>query len=78
MPHERRPPDDPREWIIRACSNLVRAQAILPGVYCPGMRASAQTHVAKILAKLGVSSRTDAPTTAIAAGIITALAGPTA
>ena len=33
MPHERRPPDDPREWINRARSNLVRAQANLPGVY---------------------------------------------
>jgi len=33
MPHERRPPDDPREWINRAGSNLVRAQAMLPGVY---------------------------------------------
>jgi HEPN domain-containing protein len=33
MPHERRPPDDPREWINRARSNLVRAQAMLPGVY---------------------------------------------
>jgi HEPN domain-containing protein len=33
MPHERRPPDDPREWINRARSNLVRAQAVLPGVY---------------------------------------------
>jgi hypothetical protein len=27
MPHERWPPDDPREWIIRVRSNLVRAQA---------------------------------------------------
>jgi HEPN domain-containing protein len=33
MPPERRPPDDPREWINRARSNLVRAQAMLPGVY---------------------------------------------
>ena len=33
MPHERRPPDDPREWINRTRSNLVRAQAVLPGVY---------------------------------------------
>jgi hypothetical protein len=33
MPHERRPPDDPREWIIRTRGNLVRALAVLPGVY---------------------------------------------
>ena len=33
MPHERRPPDDPREWINRARRNLVRAQTMLPGVY---------------------------------------------
>src|SRR5688572_28934523 len=31
MQHERRPPDDPREWHNRARSNLVRAQTTLPG-----------------------------------------------
>jgi hypothetical protein len=33
MPPERRSPDDPREWLNRARSNLVRAQATLPDVY---------------------------------------------
>jgi hypothetical protein len=33
MPPERRPPDDPREWLNRAYSNLVRATAALPGGY---------------------------------------------
>ncbi len=42
MPHERRPPDDPREWINRARSNLVRAQAILPGVYLEDLCFDAQ------------------------------------
>jgi DNA-binding CsgD family transcriptional regulator len=39
---------------------------------------TAQTHVANILAKLGVSSRTAAATAAIAAGIVAAPSGPTA
>jgi DNA-binding NarL/FixJ family response regulator len=39
---------------------------------------TAQTHVANILAKLGVSSRTAAATAAIAAGIVAAPSGPAA
>ena len=39
---------------------------------------TAQTHVANILAKLGVSSRTAAATAAIAAGIVAAPSGPDA
>jgi hypothetical protein len=33
MPPERWSPDDPREWLNRARSNLLRAQVTLPGVY---------------------------------------------
>jgi HEPN domain-containing protein len=32
MKRKRRPPDDPREWIARAKSNIIRARAVLPGV----------------------------------------------
>lgn len=35
MPPSRRRPDDPREWLNRARSNLVRAQTMLPGVTEP-------------------------------------------
>ncbi len=33
MPSERFPPDDPREWLNRARSNLAYAKAEIPGVY---------------------------------------------
>ncbi len=33
MPPERFPPDDPREWLNRARSNLAYAKAEIPGVY---------------------------------------------
>ena len=32
-PDERFPPDDPREWLNRARSNLARAKADVPGTY---------------------------------------------
>jgi len=32
-PPERFPPEDPREWMNRARSNLVRAKDRTPGVY---------------------------------------------
>lgn len=38
MKHKRYPPDDPREWLNRARSNLVRAASVIPEValedYC--------------------------------------------
>ena len=49
MPHERRPPDDPREWINRARSNLVRAQAMLPGVYLEDLCFDAQQAAEKAI-----------------------------
>ena len=33
MPPERLPADDPHEWLNRARSNLLRARAVIPGVY---------------------------------------------
>ena len=32
MKRKRFPPDDPREWINRAKSNMVRARSVIPGV----------------------------------------------
>jgi HEPN domain-containing protein len=49
MPPERRPPDDPREWINRARSNLVRAQANLPGVYLEDLCFDAQQAAEKAI-----------------------------
>lgn len=46
MPPNRRPPDDPREWLNRARSNLVRAQTMLPGVTEPGTIVEFQRAVA--------------------------------
>jgi HEPN domain-containing protein len=59
MPHERRPPNDPREWINRARSNLVRAQAILPGVYledlCFDAQQAAEKAIKAVLITRGVN-----------------------
>ncbi len=39
---ERWPPDDPREWLNRARGNLLRAKALLPGVYLEDLCFDAQ------------------------------------
>ena len=41
-PPERFPPDDPREWLNRARSNLARAKSKLPGVYLEDLCFDAQ------------------------------------
>ena len=41
-PPERFPPDDPREWLNRARSNLVRAQHRIPGAYLEDLCFDAQ------------------------------------
>jgi hypothetical protein len=42
MPPERFSPDDPREWLNRARSNLARAKAQLPDVYLEDLCFDAQ------------------------------------
>ena len=60
MPPERRPPDDPREWLNRAKSNLARARADvhLPGVYledlCFDAGQAAEKAIKAVLIHLGV------------------------
>src|SRR5688572_2072722 len=49
MPPERRPPDDPREWLNRARSNLLRARATLPGVYLEDLCFDAQQAAEKAI-----------------------------
>ena len=52
MPPERFPPDDPREWLNRARSNLARAKAQLPGVYLEDLCFDAQQAVEKAIKAL--------------------------
>src|SRR6266446_7005069 len=42
MARKRWPPDDPREWLNRARSNLARARAMIPGVYLEDLCFDAQ------------------------------------
>jgi HEPN domain-containing protein len=49
MPPERLPPDDPREWLNRARSNLIRAKAEAPGVYLEDLCFDAQQATEKAL-----------------------------
>lgn len=49
MPIKRRPPDDPREWLNRAQSNLLRAKSPLPGVYLEDLCFDAQQAAEKAI-----------------------------
>jgi HEPN domain-containing protein len=59
MPPERFSPDDPREWLNRARSNLARAQMKITGVYledlCFGAQQAAEKAVKALLIKRGVT-----------------------
>lgn len=52
MPPERFPPDDPREWLNRARSNLVQARTERPGVYLEDLCFQAQQAAEKALKAL--------------------------
>lgn len=54
MPPERRPPDDPIEWLNRAKSNLARATADinLPGIYLEDLCFDAQQAAEKAIKAL--------------------------
>ena len=47
MPPERYPPDDPREWLNRARSNLIQARGVRTGVYLEDLCFQAQQAVEK-------------------------------
>ena len=49
MPPERAPPDDPREWLSRARSCLVRASLVHPEVYLEDLCFDAQQAAEKAL-----------------------------
>lgn len=59
MPPERFPPDDPREWLNRARSNLSRAKARIPEVYledlCFDAQQAAEKAIKAALVKKGVA-----------------------
>ena len=48
-PPERFPPDDPREWLNRARSNLVRAKNRIPGAYLEDLCFDAQQAAEKAI-----------------------------
>jgi len=59
MPPERFPPDDPREWLNRARSNLARARAKIPDAYledlCFDAQQAAEKAIKAVLLKKGVA-----------------------
>ncbi len=59
MPPERFPPEDPREWLVRARSNLALASASLPGVVLDDLCFEAQQAAEKatkaVLVALGIA-----------------------
>jgi len=59
MPPERFPPDDPREWLRRARSNLSRAKSRIPEVYledlCFDAQQAAEKAIKALLIKKGIT-----------------------
>ena len=60
-PAERYPPDDPREWLNRAKSNLRRAREHIPGVYPEDMCYDAQLAAEKAVKALMIRRELDFP-----------------
>ncbi len=59
MPPERFPPDDPREWLNRARSNLSRAKSKIPEAYledlCFDAQQAAEKAIKAVLMKKGIA-----------------------
>ncbi len=60
-PPERFPPDDPREWINRARSNLIKAANRVPGVYLEDLCFDAQQAAEKAVKALLIARGVDFP-----------------
>ena len=60
-PPERFPPDDPREWLNRARSNLVRAKSKLPGVYLEDLCFDAQQAAEKAIKAVMIQRNIEFP-----------------
>ena len=73
MPPDRLEPDDPREWLNRARSNLVRAKTELPGVYLEDLCFDAQQAAEKAIKALLMHQRISFPYVHDLAGLLTLL-----
>jgi HEPN domain-containing protein len=74
MPDEtRRRPDDPRAWLDRARSNLIRAQQKIPDVYLEDLCFDAQQSAEKALKALCIEHGIDFPYVHDLAQLITLL-----
>jgi HEPN domain-containing protein len=60
-PPERFPPDDPREWLNRARSNLIRAKSKLPGVYLEDLCFDAQQAAEKAIKAIMIRRNVEFP-----------------
>ena len=60
-PPDRFPPDDPREWLNRARSNLIRAANRVPGVYLEDLCFDAQQAAEKAVKALLITRGVDFP-----------------
>ena len=61
QPPERFPPDDPREWLNRARSNLIRAKSKLPGVYLEDLCFDAQQAAEKAIKAVMIQRNVEFP-----------------
>jgi HEPN domain-containing protein len=61
MPLERFPADDPREWLNRARSNLLRAKEEVPGVYLEDLCFDAQQAAEKAIKGVLIARGIDFP-----------------
>jgi len=59
--HERYPPEDPREWLNRACSNLVLARAEGQGIYLEDLCFNAQQAAEKAVKALLIKHDVEFP-----------------
>jgi HEPN domain-containing protein len=73
MPPKRRPPDDPREWLNRAHSNLLRSRATLPGVYLEDLCFDAQQAAEKAIKAVLIARGVAFPPIHDLAGLLTIL-----
>ena len=60
-PPERFPPDDPREWMNRARSNLAQARNRLPGVYLEDLCFNAQQAAEKAIKAVMIAHNIEFP-----------------
>lgn len=61
MAPERFPPDDPREWLNRARSNLAQARAQTPGIYLEDLCFNAQQAAEKAIKALLIQRNVEFP-----------------